>query len=108
MFVLFLVCLGGEKNLVEVIIERDLLFSMKILGVIIFIFDFGIICYKIIIEEWEIYDKKNFFYWVFEKGVYLEKFDFLFYIDVSIKVDIVYYYEKKKFWELRSNVYICS
>lgn len=64
--------------------------------------------YKIITEEWEIYDKKNPPYWAFEKGVYLEKFDSLFHIDASIKADTAYYYEKKKLWELRSNVHIRS
>ena len=59
-------------------------------------------------EEWEIYDKKNPPYWAFEKGVYLEKFDSLFHIDASIKADTAYYYEKKKLWELRSNVHIRS
>ncbi len=56
----------------------------------------------------EIYDKKNPPYWAFEKGVYLEKFDSLFHIDASIKADTAYYYEKKKLWELRSNVHIRS
>ena len=42
----------------------------------------------------------------FEKGVYLEKFDTLFRIEASIQADTAYYYEKKKLWELRSNVNI--
>ena len=37
-----------------------------------------------------------------------EKFDSLFHIDASIKADTAYYYEKKKLWELRSNVHIRS
>ena len=36
----------------------------------------------------------------------MEKFDSLFHIDASIKADTAYYYEKKKLWELRSNVHI--
>ena len=105
MFVLFPACSGGEKNLAEAITERDSLPSMKTLGVTTLISDSGITRYKIITEEWEIYDKKNPPYWAFEKGVYLEKFDSLFHIDASIKADTAYYYEKKKLWELRSNVH---
>ena len=108
MFVLFPACSGGEKNLAEAITERDSLPSMKTLGVTTLISDSGITRYKIITEEWEIYDKKNPPYWAFEKGVYLEKFDSLFHIDASIKADTAYYYEKKKLWELRSNVHILS
>lgn len=85
MFVLFPACSRGEKNLAEAITERDSLPSMKTLGVTTLISDSGITRYKIITEEWEIYDKKNPPYWAFEKGVYLEKFDSLFHIDASIK-----------------------
>ena len=76
MFVLFPACSGGEKNLAEAITERDSLPSMKTLGVTTLISDSGITRYKIITEEWEIYDKKNPPYWAFEKGerVYSDKF----------------------------------
>ena len=106
MFVLFPACSGKDKDLAEAITERDSLPSMKSLGVTTFISDSGITRYKIITEEWCIFDKKEPPYWAFEKGVYLEKFDSLFRIDASIKADTAYYYEKKKLWELRTNVSI--
>lgn len=106
MFVLFPACSGKDKNLAEAITERDSLPSMKSLGVTTLISDSGITRYKIITEEWTVFDKKDPPYWAFEKGVYLEKFDSLFRIDASIKADTAYYYEKKKLWELRSNVSI--
>lgn len=108
MCVLFPACSGNDKKLTEAISENDTLPSMKSLGVTTLISDSGITRYKIIAEEWLIYDKKNPPYWAFEKGVYLEKFDTLFRIDASIKADTAYYYEKKKIWELRSNVQIQS
>ena len=106
MFVLFPACSGKDKDLAEAITQRDSLPSMKSLGVTTFISDSGITRYKIIAEEWCIFDKKEPPYWAFEKGVYLEKFDSLFRIDASIKADTAYYYEKKKLWELRTNVSI--
>ena len=108
MFVLFPACSGKDKNLAEAITERDSLPSMRSLGVTTLISDSGITRYKIITEEWTVFDKKNPPYWAFEKGVYLEKFDSLFRIDASIKADTAYYYEKKKLWELRSNVSISN
>ena len=99
-------CSGKDKDLAEAITERDSLPGMKSLGVTTFISDSGITRYKIIAEEWCIFDKKEPPYWAFEKGVYLEKFDSLFRIDASIKADTAYYYEKKKLWELRTNVSI--
>lgn len=108
MFVLLPSCSNKGKNLAEAISERDTLPTMNSLGVTTLISDSGITRYKVITEEWTIFDKKNPPYWAFEKGVYLEKFDSLFHIDASIKADTAYYYEKKKLWELRSNVQIQS
>ena len=108
MFVLFPSCSGNRKNLADAISENDTLPTMSSLGVTTLISDSGITRYKIVTEEWVINDKKNPPYWAFEKGVYLEKFDTLFHIDASIKADTAYYYEKKKLWELRSNVQIQS
>ena len=108
MFVLFPSCSGKGKNLADAISENDTLPSMNSLGVTTLISDSGITRYKIVTEEWIINDKKNPPYWAFEKGVYLEKIDTLFHIDASIKADTAYYYEKKKIWELRSNVQIQS
>ena len=108
MFILFPACTGKDKKLSEAISENDTLPSMKSLGVTTLISDSGITRYKVVAEEWLIYDKKNPPYWAFEKGVYLEKFDTLFRIDASIKADTAYYYERKKLWELKGNVQILS
>jgi len=106
MFISLSSCSGSNKELAEAITERDSLPSIKSLGVTTLISDSGITRYKIITEEWSIFDKKNPPYWAFEKGVYLEKFDTLFRTDASIQSDTAYYYEKKKLWELRVNVHI--
>ena len=108
MFVIFPACSGKDKNLAEAISENDTLPSMSSLGVTTLISDSGITRYKIVAEEWLIFDKKNPPYWAFEKGVYLEKFDTLFRMDASIKADTAYYHEKKKLWELKGNVQIHS
>ncbi|MBO5000089.1 MAG: LPS export ABC transporter periplasmic protein LptC [Bacteroidaceae bacterium] len=108
MFVLFPSCSNKGKNLADAVSENDTLPTMSSLGVTTLISDSGITRYKIVTEEWIVFDKKSPSYWSFEKGVYLEKFDTLFHIDASIKADTAYYYDKKKLWELRSNVQIQS
>ena len=108
MFVLFPSCSNKGKNLADAVSENDPLPTMSSLGVTTLISDSGITRYKIVTEEWIVFDKKSPSYWSFEKGVYLEKFDTLFHIDASIKADTAYYYDKKKLWELRSNVQIQS
>ena len=99
-------CSNKDKELGEAILERDSLPGMRTLGVNTLISDSGIIKYRLIAEEWDIFDRKHPPYWAFEKGVYLEQFDSLMQIDASIKADTAYYYEKEKLWELRSNVFI--
>ena len=108
MFVLFPGCSKSGKNLAAAVEERDSLSSMTSLGVTTLISDSGITRYKIITEEWCIFDKKDPPYWAFEKGVYLEKFDTLLHIDASIKADTAYYYDRHKLWELKGNVQIRS
>ena len=105
---LFSACSGRHKDMGAAITERDSLPVMDTKGVMTLISDSGVTRYRINTEEWLVFDRKNPPYWAFEKGVYLEKFDSLFHIDASIKADTAYYYEKKKLWELRSNVHIRS
>ena len=108
MFVLFPSCTGKNKDLADAISKNDTLPSMTSKGVTTLISDSGITRYKIVTEEWIIYDKKEPPYWAFEKGVYLEKFDSLFHTDASIQADTAYYYEIRKLWELKGNVEVLS
>lgn len=101
-------CSHGKKNIAEAIDEKDSLPDMHTAGVTTYISDSGMIRYKVITDEWLIFNQKNPPYWAFEKGIYMEKFDTLFRIDASIEADTAYYYEQNKLWELRSNVHIRS
>lgn len=106
MFILFPACTDRDKKLAGAVTNRDSLPVMKTIGVESYISDSGVIRYKIIAEEWDIYDKLDPPYWSFEKGLYLEQFDADFVAEATIKADTAYYYDKKKLWELRSNVHI--
>ena len=108
MLLSFSSCGGKKKTVGDAITERDSLPMMKTLGVTTLISDSGVTRYRVKTEDWFMFDRNKTSYWAFEKGVYLEKFDSLFHIDASIKADTAYYYEKKKLWELRSNVHIRS
>ncbi len=106
MFVLFPACSNQDKKLTDAVPNRDSLPVMRTVGVESYISDSGVIRYKIIAEEWNIYDKLDPPYWSFEKGLYLEQFDEDFIAEATIKADTAYYYDKKKLWELRHNVHI--
>lgn len=106
MFILFPACSNKNKNLAKAISAKDTLPTMTTLGVTTYISDSGLIRYKIVTDKWDVFSTKNPPYWAFEHGVYLEKFDTLFHIDASIKADTAYYFNRKRLWELRSNVHI--
>lgn len=106
MFLLFPACTSNKKGANIPVTNRDSLPVMQTLGVESYISDSGVIRYKIIAEEWNIYDKLDPSKWTFEKGLYLEQFNEEFTPEATIQADTAYYYDQKKLWELRGNVHI--
>ena len=101
MLLLLPACSSQKKELGDAILERDSLPGMRTLGVSTLISDSGVIRYKLIAEEWDVFDKKKPPYWAFEKGVYLEQFDSLYNVDASIKADTAYFYDKQKLYDIQ-------
>ncbi len=83
---------------------RDSLPLLKSLGVSTLISDSGIIRYKIISEDWYVYDKKDPQYWSFEKGLFIEKFNEQYHVDAYISCDTAYYFYQSRLWELHGRV----
>lgn len=105
---IFVSCGNNKKLVTDAVIERDSISVMTTFGVSTFISDSGIIRYKILTDEWMVYDKKNPPYWAFEKGIYVEKFDTLHNVEASIKADTAYYNTKDELWTLRGNVMVSN
>lgn len=99
-------CSNSDRATAPAIINRDSLPILKSIGVSTLISDSGIIRYKIISEDWFIYDKKKPPYWSFEKGMFIEKFDENYHVEAFISADTAYYFETKKLWELRGRVFV--
>lgn len=106
MLFLFSACSGSQKNLADAIVSRDSIPLMRTVGVETLISDSGVIRYKVIADEWTIFDRLDPPFWAFEKGVYLEQFDENLSKEATIEADTAYYYETKKLWKLRGNVHI--
>lgn len=105
-FSAFLSCSNDSKDYAPVLENRDSLPTLKSIGVSTLISDSGIIRYKIISEDWFIYDRKTPSYWAFEKGLFIEKFDEEHHVEAFICCDTAYYYDQKNLWELRSRVLV--
>ena len=97
-FMLFIntACQSNSEKEYKDIGIRDSLPILKSVGVSTLISDSGIIQYKIISEDWFIYDKKDPSYWSFEKGLFIEKYDKNYKVETFISCDTAYYFDKKK------------
>lgn len=98
-------CTQNTKSDVPAINEKDSFPFMQSWGVSTLISDSGVIRYKIVAEEWNIYNSTNPPKWTFMKGLFLEKFDSTFHIDWFVQCDTAYCYNQN-LWELRGRVFI--
>lgn len=85
--------------------ERDSMAVMVTNGVSKLISDSGVVRYKIIAEEWRVYDRTNPQRQEFPKGIYLERLDNNFRVDLYIVADSAWCYDQN-LWELRGRVFI--
>lgn len=98
---------GRKKNPVtDAITNRDSVPVMTTRDVSTYISDSGVVRYKIIADEWRVYDRLDPTRWTFEEGIYLEKFNNDLSIEATIVADTAYYYDQQELWELRGNVHI--
>ena len=101
-------CTRKKDKLDDSVTSRDSLPLMNTGGMTSLVSDSGYIRYRIIADEWLIFDKMTPSFWSFEKGVYVERFDTLMQVDAHIEADTAYYFDKDRLWELRSNVKIVN
>lgn len=98
-------CSEDEPDMAPPVVLRDSIPVMTTYGVSKLISDSGVIRYKIVAEEWQVYDKTNPPRQVFPKGIFLKKFDAKFHVELYITADTAYWYNQN-LWELRGRVFI--
>ena len=99
-------CSKKKQPMTDAITNRDSVPIMITRDVSTYISDSGVVRYKIITDEWKVFDRLDPSMWSFEEGIYLEKFNNDLSIAATIIADTAYYYDKKELWELRGNVHI--
>lgn len=106
MFCLFYSCGSKEKEYVDLPYDRETIPSMRTDSVYMLISDSGIVKYKVIAQDWQVYDNAANPYWYFPEGLYLEQFDTLFNKLVTLKADTAWNYSREKKWKLKGHVFI--
>lgn len=89
----------------EAVGTRDSLPVMTTFGVSKMISDSGVMRYKIVAEEWRVYDKTKPPRQTFPKGIFLTRFDEKLKVDLYITADTAYWYNQS-LWEMRGRVFI--
>lgn len=98
-------CGNDAPPMGEAVNNRDSLPVMVTRGVSKLISDSGIVKYKIVAEEWHVFDKTNPPRQVFPKGIFLERYNESFNVNLHITADTAYCYNQN-LWELRGRVFI--
>lgn len=85
------------------IANRDSSAVMVTWGCSKMISDSGVMRYKVIAEKWEVFDKTTPTRHAFEKGIFIERFNDHFKVDLHITADTAYWYDQN-LWQLRGRV----
>lgn len=104
---LVLLCFActDDRETLATIGENDSTAFMRSRGISTLISDSGILRYKLVAEEWDIYNNTHPSSWKFMKGLLMERFDESFHIDLHVQADTAYLHEQR-LWELRGRVVI--
>lgn len=98
-------CEGEQEHTASAIGEHDSLPFMNAHGISTLISDSGVIRYKIVAEEWHIYDTTSPASWDFRKGFFMERYDEDMGIDLYVQADTAYLHMQRT-WELRGRVVV--
>ena len=99
-------CREESKVDVAARINPDKMATMTTVNVSTFISDSGVIQYKIVSPLWKAYENVDTPYWVFPKGVYLQKYDRFFHVIATVAADSAKFFERQNLWRLDGNVEI--
>ncbi len=97
-------CREKKKLNVAAGINPDTLPTMTTVNISTLISDSGITQYKILAPLWKVYDEGADPYWIFPKGIYLQKYDRKLRVIATIAADSAKYFKNRRLWRLDGNV----
>lgn len=100
---LALSCSETKTPVAAAVRQRDSASVMTTYGVSKLISDSGVIRYKVVAEEWRVYDRTSPPRHSFPKGLVLERFNQKFHIEMYVTADTAYWFDQD-LWELRGRV----
>lgn len=104
MLFFYTACSNKNKDLVDIQYDPETVPSMNTDSVTMLVSDSGITRYKLVTENWLVFDKAKEPYWFFPKGIYIERFDSIFQVEATIKADSAWRYTDVLLWRVKGNV----
>ena len=102
----FVSCKEKDENLVPFNYDPEQVPTMVTDSVTTLISDSGVTRYKLVADEWRVFDKAAEPYWYFPYGIYLERFTPDFRIEATVMSDTAWYFSRKDLWQLKKNVHV--
>lgn len=101
-------CSSSIKNDSKLKSARDSLAIMRSYDIVTLVSDSGITRYRVESPEWLVFDKAERPYWLFPKGLHMDRFDE--FLNVYSRVDAKYaiYYNNEDVWELYDSVHVTN
>jgi LPS export ABC transporter protein LptC len=103
---LFISCGETKKDYVTGVFDPETVPSINSDSVAMLVSDSGLIRYKLVAQSWQFFDEAKEPHWYFPKGFYVEQFDSLFHVEVSVKSDTAWRYTRKSLWKLKGHVFV--
>lgn len=98
-------CGGDAPPMGEALKHRDSMAVMVTSGCSMLYSDSGRVQFKVIAEQWEVYDKTTPPRHVFAKGLYLQRFSRQFTPDLYVIADTAFLYNQN-LWDVRGHVFL--
>lgn len=104
MLFFYTACDSKDKSMIDIKYDPETTPSMNTDSVTTLISDSGITRYKLVTENWQVFDKAEDPFWYFPKGIYIERFDSVFQVEAKILADTAWNFTDKRLWRLKGNV----
>ena len=104
MLFFYTACGSKDPETIDIQFDPETTPSMVTDSVTTLISDSGITRYKLVADNWQVFDKAEEPFWYFPEGIYLERFDSLFQVEAKILADSAWNYTDKRLWRLKGNV----
>ena len=99
-------CKDDAKSSVNFTYDRETVPTMTTDSVNMLISDSGVIRYRLIAKTWDIFEQAKDPHWFYPQGLYLEQFDSVFNVVVTVKADTAWNFTARKLWKLKGHVFV--